>query len=193
MTNQTHLNKRRQFLIAGAAVLAAPTLVTASSNGYGIVGQKAPELKVRQWIDGQGKPSSFNLATHKGKFVFMEFWQAWCPGCHSHGFPTLKKLTDEFKDNKYFVPVAIQTAFEGYSVNTANQMRVMQKRYDLNIPMGHDAGKEGTHPYTMRTYRSGGTPWAVLISPEGEVLYNDFGINYDGAVTFLHDAIENLS
>ena len=193
MTNQTQLNKRRQFLIAGAAVLAAPTLVTAASNGYGIVGQKAPELKVQQWIDGQGKTSSFSLAAHKGKFVFMEFWQAWCPGCHSHGFPTLKKLTDEFKDNKYFVPVAIQTTFEGYSVNTANQMRVMQKRYDLNIPMGHDAGKEGTHPYTMRTYRSGGTPWAVLISPEGEVLYNDFGINYDGAVTFLHDAIEKLS
>ena len=44
----------------------------------------------------------------------------------------------------------------------------------------------------MRSYRSGGTPWAVLISPDGDVLYNDFGIDPDGAVDFLRKAIDKL-
>ena len=123
----------------------------------------------------------------------MEFWQAWCPGCHSHGFPSLKKITDALSDNAKFTSIAIQTTFEGFSVNTAGQLRVMQQRYDLPIIMGHDEGTEGVHPYTMQSYRSGGTPWSVLISPEGEVIFNDFSINTDKAITFLKDAIEEIS
>ncbi len=190
------LNSRRTFLLGSAAVLAvpmlAPKVAQAASNGYGIVGRQAPELKVSQWIDGKGKPTTFKLSDHKGKFVFLEFWQAWCPGCHKHGFPTLKKLVDEFKDSEYFVPVAIQTTFEGFSVNNAKQMRAIQMRYDLDIIFGHDEGSEEEHPHTMRSYRSGGTPWAVLISPDGEVLFNDFNINLEGAIAFLKKAIEEL-
>lgn len=193
MTKKTCSNQRRTFLLAGAATLLLPKMALSSTERYGIVGQAAPELKVSEWIDGEGKPTSFKLSEQKGKFVFMEFWQAWCPGCHSHGFPTLKKITDEFKDSKHFVPIAIQTTFEGFSVNTANQMRVIQKRYDLPIVMGHDAGKEGVHPHTMRSYRSGGTPWAVLISPEGKVIFNDFNISPEGAIKFLMTAIEKIS
>lgn len=53
------------------------------------------------------------------------------------------------------------------------------ERYDLPIMMGYDAGdsQTGRHPNTMTSYRSGGTPWAILISPDGKVLYNDFGID----------------
>ncbi len=197
MNNKNQSNKRRNFLLGSAAAVLAPQILVpkmaqASSNKYGIVGQQAPELKISQWIDGKGKPTTFKLSDHKGKFVFLEFWQAWCPGCHKHGFPTLKKLVDEFEGNKFFVPVAIQTTFEGFSVNNAKQMRAIQMRYDLDIIFGHDEGSEEKHPYTMSSYRSGGTPWAVLISPEGEVLFNDFNINLKGAVAFLHEAIEKL-
>ncbi len=187
------LNKRRDFLLAGAAALVAPKIVQAASNGYGIVGQQAPELKIAQWIDGKGKPTTFKLSDHKGKFVFLEFWQAWCPGCHKHGFPTLKKISDEFKDNENFVPVAIQTTFEGFSVNNAKQMRAIQMRYDLDMVFGHDEGSEGVHPHTMRSYRSGGTPWAVIISPEGKVIFNDFNISGEGAIKFFKKELDKLS
>ena len=143
---------------------------------------------VSEWIDGDGKPTSFKLSEQKGKFIFMEFWQAWCPGCHAHGFPSLKKMTDALSDNKHFVSIAIQTTFEGFSTNTADQMQVMQKRYDLPIIMGHDAGNEEAHPYTMKSYRSGGTPWAVLISPEGKVIYNDFSIQPESAIAYIKKA-----
>lgn len=198
MSNEKELlSNRRRFLLGSAgAVLVpqifAPKVTQAASNDYGIVGRQAPELKVSQWIDGKGKPTTFKLSNHRGKFVFLEFWQAWCPGCHKHGFPTLKILVDEFKDSEYFIPVAIQTTFEGFSVNNAKQMRAIQMRYDLDIIFGHDEGSEEEHPHTMRSYRSGGTPWAVLISPEGDVLYNDFAIDPDGSVAFLKRAIKEL-
>ena len=193
MKNKNFSNKRRTFLLASATTLLAPKIVQGKSNKYGIEGQIAPELKVSQWIDGKGKPTTFTLADHKGKFVFMEFWQAWCPGCHAHGFPTLKKLTDEFKGNKHFVPIAIQTTFEGFAANNAKQMRAIQMRYDLDIVFGHDEGTEDTHPYTMQSYRSGGTPWAVLISPEGKVIYNDFSISPESAIAYLKNAMKKLS
>lgn len=188
-------SQRRSFLLASAAAstLLIPKITTAASSRYGIVGQKAPELKVSEWIDGTGKSTTFKLSDHKGKFVFMEFWQAWCPGCHSHGFPSLKKITDGLEGNDKFISIAIQTTFEGFSVNTSNQMRVIQERYDLPIIMGHDAGTEGSHPYTMKSYRSGGTPWAVLISPDGDVIFNDFSINPESVISFLKKSIQELS
>ncbi len=199
-TKNSSNNPRRKFLLAGAAAtvaavtpeILAPKTAQAAANGYGIVGKQAPELKVPLWIDGKGKPTTFSLSDHKGKFVFLEFWQAWCPGCHKHGFPTLKKLVDEFKGSKHFVPVAIQTTFEGFSANNSKQMRAIQMRYDLDIVFGHDEGTAEEHPHTMKSYRSGGTPWAVLVSPDGDVLYNDFGIDPEGAVTFLKKAIKKL-
>ena len=194
VNNKNFSKTRRNIMKAGAASLLLPKTAFAANNNYGIVGQEAPELEISHWIDAKGKPTSFKLANHRGKFVFMEFWQFWCPGCHSHGFPGLKKISDALKDSKHFVAVAIQTTFEGHSSNTANKLQVIQKQYDLDIVMGHDAGDANSHenPKTMIDYRSGGTPWAILISPEGKVLFNDFQINPEGAITLLKQEISKM-
>lgn len=186
---------RRSLLLAGAATLAVPELVSAAAKGYGIEGQLAPELDVANWIDGQGAPGSFSLQGQGGKFVLLECWQAWCPGCHSHGFPTLQKVYGALKNSDYFVAVGVQTTFEGYATNTADKMREMQTRYDLPISMGHDAGdpSTGRRPTTMTNYHTGGTPWVILISPEGYVLYNDFGMDGDKAIAYLRAEIAILS
>jgi thiol-disulfide isomerase/thioredoxin len=186
---------RRSLILGGIAAVASPNLVKAAANGYGIEGQIAPELEVSQWIDGTGQPTSFKLSNERGKFVLLECWQAWCPGCHSHGFPTFQKVYQAFKNNKYFVAVGVQTTFEGYETNTSDKMRTMQVRYDLPIPMGFDAGnpEKGTHPSTMANYRTGGTPWVVLISPEGRVIYNDFGMDGDSAIAYLGTEIKKLA
>lgn len=191
--------QRRNVLKTGAAsatALLLPATLNAAKHQYGIAGKVAPELGITDWIDGDGKPTSFKLADHKGKFVFMEFWQSWCPGCHAHGFPTLKKISDAFKDSEHFTAVAIQTTFEGHSTNTSEKMRKIQKQYDLDIVFGHDAGDPKIahgHPKTMIDYRSGGTPWAVMISPEGKVLFNDFNINGEGAIQLLRKEIKQLA
>ncbi len=186
---------RRAFLSAAGIAALMPASLNAAPKGYGIVGQQAPELEVATWIDGKGQPSNFSLSDQHGKFVMLECWQAWCPGCHRHGFPALQKIFRAFQDHAHFVPVGIQTTFEGYSVNTQDKLMQMQTRYALPIMMGHDAGDESNnlHPSTMRNYRTGGTPWAILISPTGEVLYNDFSIDPDAAIKYLNEQLAKLS
>lgn len=196
--NTTYASERRKFLLKSATASLGGLLLPASvfaAEGYGILGQAAPELEIPHWIDGQGKATNFSLAEQRGKFVFIECWQAWCPGCHSHGFPGLQKIHAALKDSEYFTAVAIQTTFEGYSSNTIDKLEVMQQRYALPITMGHDQGSSDTHSYpnTMRSFRTGGTPWAILISPDGIVLYNDFSIDAENTIAYLNTEIAKLS
>ncbi len=103
------------------------------------------------------------------------------------GFPTLKKLTEVFKDNDQVKFWAVQTVFEGYSINSQAKLRKNQLKYDVKIPMAHAPGNNETHeiPPIMRAYRSGGTPWAVIIDPAGKVIYNHFHIEADQAVAVI--------
>ena len=97
----------------------------------------------------------------------------------------MKQISDALKDNPKVVFAGIQTVFEGHYTNTVDKVREIQLRYDLQMPMGHDPGLEGGHPQTMRDYRTGGTPWMILINPERQVVYNDYGIDADKAIAFL--------
>lgn len=169
----------------GAATLPATTQLFAISERYGIVGQQAPELKVGYWIDAKGDKTQFRLADHKGKWVFLKCFQSWCPGCHSHGLPALKQISEALADNSNVVLAGIQTVFEGHTINTVDKVRETQLQYDLKIPMGHDPGDKRS--YTMQDYRTGGTPWMILIDPSHKVIFNAFSINADKAIKFLKE------
>ncbi len=181
---------RRQLLKTGLLALGAlpmtqTTQAKAAPNRHGIVGQRAPELRVDYWIDEHGKKTDFKLAHHQGKWIFLKGFQSWCPGCHSHGLPTLKKISDALADNPKVAFAGIQTVFEGHWINRQSKVRETQLKYDLKLPMGHDPGGENGRSYTMTDYRTGGTPWMILINPERIVIYNDFGIDADKAIAFL--------
>lgn len=180
---------RRELLTTGitggAALLLAPRGIAAVSR-YGIKGRRAPELEVGYWIDADGAETSFRLAEHDGKWIFLKCFQSWCPGCHSHGFPALKIISDALAGNPGVAIAAIQTVFEGHYTNTVDKLREIQLQYGLRLPMGHDPGAGRGHPKTMIDYRTGGTPWMILIDPERRVVYNDYGIDPRRAVEFLH-------
>lgn len=181
---------RRNLLKSGLVGLGGLAMqqinpLTAASPNYGIRGRLAPELKVDYWIDPDGAATDFKLADHAGKWVFLKCFQSWCPGCHSHGFPALKAMSDALADNSQVVFAGIQTVFEGHYTNTVDKVREIQLRYDLHLPMGHDPGLEHGRPQTMADYRTGGTPWMILIDPERQVLFNDYGIDVDKAIAFL--------
>jgi thiol-disulfide isomerase/thioredoxin len=169
----------------GSMVLPRSNLVMATASDYGIKGHIAPELQVDYWIDENGDRTNFKLTDHEGKWVFLKCFQSWCPGCHSHGFPALKQISDALAGNPKIVFAGIQTVFEGHYTNTIDKVREIQLQYDLRMPMGHDPGPESGSPRTMVSYRTGGTPWMILISPDREVIYNDFGIDSEKAIAFL--------
>lgn len=186
---------RRAFLrtlSVGSAALALGVGGKAHSQATrGIEGYMAPELALDYWIDGDGNPSSFSMQKERGKWVFLKCFQNWCPGCHSSGFPTLKAFSDEFYGNPKVAIAGIQTVFEGYSTNTVDAVRELQLRYDLPVVMGHDPGNRETHdvPTTMRNYRTGGTPWLILINPDGVVVYNGFHVDPDKLIEYVGSQI----
>lgn len=200
--NATHNAERRELVkksarLAGLAALsstAMPILAGAQESQpskYGIEGYEAPELDINYWIDGDGEPANFSIAESKGKWTLLKCFQSWCPGCHSSGFPTLKAFSDEFHGHPKVAIAGIQTVFEGFSTNTQDEVRKLQLRYKLPIVMGHDPGDpDGIHSSdTMLKYRNGGTPWIILIDPEGFVAFNGFRVDTKKLIAFVHEEI----
>jgi len=144
--------------------------MTQATNG------PAPALRVQHWIDRMGAPRAPLTLSELGDGCKMLFcFQAWCEGCHQRGFPALKQLVDAL-EGKGFGFAAIQTVFEGEEENTAEKLKEMQEKYDLHLPFGHDH-VAGEYPTIMQDYRTGGTPWFILINPAGEIIHNDFAMD----------------
>lgn len=145
----------------------------------GIVGDKAPELRVSQWIDGNGQVRDpLKLAEIGPDYKILFFYQHWCPGCHLHGFPALKRMIDHLSKRGVGFAV-IQTVFEGYETNTADKLAVDQSNHHLHIPFGHDMSMDNElYSATVADYLPGGTPWFVIIDPQGVVIFNDFQLDF---------------
>ncbi|MCH9687645.1 MAG: TlpA family protein disulfide reductase [Deltaproteobacteria bacterium] len=141
----------------------------------GILGQRAPELRVPQWLANVDSGADLKIADIDAPFIYLYNFQSWCPGCHSHGFPTMKAVKDALErqavgDRMQFV--AVQTVFEGHDVNTADKAIESAARHGLtDVPLGQDSGSP---PTIMADYRTGGTPWTVIIGPDRSVVYNGF-------------------
>jgi thiol-disulfide isomerase/thioredoxin len=189
---------RRSFI--QTSILSAASVSSLSFSRYlsaqptrGIKGVLAPELEVPHWVNGKGEPQApFTIAQHRGKWIYLKCFQEWCPACHSIGFPNLQKLVAAFPDDKTVVSAVIQTTFEGFTSNTKEALRKNQLRYNLDLPFGHDPGNielpanhPNRYPKTMGAYRTGGTPWVVIINPDGVVVFNDFHIDIKKLITFL--------
>lgn len=148
---------------------------------------KAPEFDVKHWIDANGnKTEPIKLSDFKGQFKVVYCFQSWCPGCHSKGLPDLQKMVDALKGNNTIAFMAIQTVFEGHDSNTYEKMVETQKRYELKIPFGHDAGNDGkSRSNIMTNYQTGGTPWFIFIDKHDNVVFSDFHLNPEAAIDFL--------
>ena len=111
------------------------------------------------------------------------------------GFPTLQKLTHAYKNQNQVIFLAVQTVFEGYAYNSQDKLRKNQLEWGLNIPMAHAAGNAQTHaiPEIMQQYRSGGTPWTVIIDPHGWVAYNDFHLEAESAAALIKKLLSQES
>jgi len=204
LTNLTTSNLSRRKLLertaAGVAIgagLTATKAVAQTSNGirWGIEGQEAPEIKLDYWIDANGDPGQFSVLESRGKWVFLKCFQDWCPGCHRSGFPTLQAFSKRFHNHPDVAIAGIQTVFEGHHTNTLEDVRKLQLRYELPIVMGHDPGDPETdkRPVTMVNYFTGGTPWLILINPEGTVVYNNYHVDSGKLIEYVAEQLETES
>jgi len=153
---------------------------------YGNVGEKPAEWNVQQWLNLPSAKQTVQLADYQGKILYLYCFQAWCPGCHSHGFPTLLETQNHFKDSDDVEFVAIQTVFEGFEQNTLDAAGQVIKRHGLSMPVGHDPGPDGRRSWILENYHTGGTPWAIIIGKDGIVRYSDFRLSTSEAVGLIN-------
>lgn len=156
----------------------------------GRLNAQAPELRTKLWIGGDGdrmdRPLQLADLGSGAKVLFA--FQHWCPGCHSRGFPALRRLYDALSPHGVGF-AAIQTVFEGEAVNTFDKLRLNQSSYDLPIPFGHDvATPPDPLPAFMRDYQTGGTPWFTVIDTKGRVAFAGFQIDADRMLEALSPA-----
>lgn len=157
----------------------------------GILDEPAPELGVTQWIDAAGQPmAGYGLDKMPGAFKLIFCFQDACPGCHLTGFPALTRLVEAFRGARWVSFAAVQTVFEDFESNTVDRVAANQRKYALPIPFGHDAGAghEGAGSVLMQRYRSGGTPWFILVDADGMVVYNHFRIDTEKLIAYLKRA-----
>jgi thiol-disulfide isomerase/thioredoxin len=143
---------------------------------------KAPKFGVDIWI--QSPKKNLDIEDFKGKVLYIYGFQAWCPGCHSHGFPTLRKLAEHYQEDKDVAFVAIQTVFEGYSSNTIEAAKKIIKDYKLTMPVGH-SGINGIRSEFMLNYNTGGTPWTIIVDKNGNIQFSDFHLKVDQAISII--------
>lgn len=166
-------------------ILWLPTLIFMRQASLGIQDQRAPEWNVATWFNTGPAGTPLRLADITSPVVYLYCFQAWCPGCHSHGFPTMTQVRERFGGGEVTF-VAVQTVFEGHNVNTADRAVAAAAQHGLGgIPIGHDPGVDGGRPNLMTSYRTGGTPWTVIIGPERRVCLDGFQVDADAAVAII--------
>jgi thiol-disulfide isomerase/thioredoxin len=149
-----------------------------------VVGHPAPRWGVTEWTNLPEGTKKLDVDDFAGKVVVLFCFQSWCPGCHSRGFPTLKALVKRFAGDDDVAFVAVQTVFEGFAQNTAEKAWATAKKYKLDIPFGH-SGTAKARPAIMKSYRTRGTPWMIVIDREGKVRFSDFHIQTDQAIGLI--------
>lgn len=84
------------------------------------VNEKAPELTLDSWI--QGEPSSIDR--EKGKVILIEVFQVNCPGCFMHGFPEVIDIYNKYQEQPLVV-WGLATAFEDFDKNNLENLTTL--------------------------------------------------------------------
>jgi hypothetical protein len=85
----------------------------------------------------------------------------------------LQEIADHYKNDSNVSFVAIQTTFEGFSVNNFQILPEVIKEYGLTIPVGQNGWKGSPSPLMYR-YKTRGTPWVVIIDGNGIIRRSNF-------------------
>lgn len=86
------------------------------------IGEKAPNLKISEWV--QGMPTNFDQ--EKDKIILAEVFQVNCPGCFMYGIPEAINIYNKYKEEGVRV-VGIATAFEDFDKNTLDNLKLLLK------------------------------------------------------------------
>ena len=86
------------------------------------IGQKAPNLKISQWVQGLDT----NLDKQGDNIILVDVFQVNCPGCFMYGIPESIEIYNKYKTEGVSV-LGIATAFEDFDKNTISNLELLVK------------------------------------------------------------------
>ena len=134
--------------VAGALILLS--MATVAQH------QPYQDIQLKQFPDLQ--PRTLSSIDNK-KPTYLKFWASWCKPCMEQ-MPHFEKTYQKYRDELNVIAVNINMNEE------AARIEEVIKRFDLHMPVWLD--NEGALGVALGLI---GTPYSVLINPEGKVLY----------------------
>ncbi|MDX6693777.1 MAG: hypothetical protein QOF02_1380 [Blastocatellia bacterium] len=138
-----------------------------------LVGQRAPEIDIAQWIGGERT----SLAELRGQVVLLEFWATWCKPCHEM-FPKLKELHEAHAARGLNILALTRhyLAYGGGDNSRAEELELIRRfvsERELPFPVGIAEDER-----LQAVYGATGLPAIVLIDRRGIIRYR-FGSGGD--------------
>lgn len=101
------------------------------------------------------------LEDFRGKYVFINFWNTWCPPCREE-MPDLNRLYQDYRDKNVeflFINITLQE-------KSREQVESFLKEMNLQLPVYLDRRGEVAMAYGVRSI-----PSTLVLNPKGEVVY----------------------
>ncbi|MBD9178387.1 MAG: TlpA family protein disulfide reductase [Odoribacter splanchnicus] len=146
---------KNTFILIGLLFLGNVIFAQESNQGKqlwakSILNQKAPELKVQQWLT--------DMPDTKGKFVLIDFWATWCGPCRK-AIPELNALQKEFKNDLVVIGISDEAP---------------EKVEAMKTPVIEYYSAIDTQAEMKKQLEVKGIPHVILIDPKGIVRWEGF-------------------
>lgn len=130
------------------------------------VGDKAPEIKVDNWVKGT-KVESFE----PGKVYIVEFWATWCPPCRA-SIPGLSELAKKHKDVAVIgVAASERKEKDGSDKRLENLKTFVEKQQGaIAYTIAYDSDREMGTPW-MKASGQQGIPAAFIVDHTGKIAW----------------------
>ena len=106
--------------------------------------------------------SKLDLASHKGKVVYLDFWASWCKPCRE-SFPWMNGLLNKYPADKFII----------LTVNLDTEARTMHYFLD-QVPVRFDIYHDPSGAIAEK-FKLEGMPTSYLIDANGKVVSRHIG------------------
>lgn len=144
----------RLSMTAALLLLASASPAVAQDGAPSLVGQKAPELQTREWLNSDGRT---RIADYAGEVVLVEAFATWCGPCRGQ-MPHLTELTKKY-GKKGLTVLSITQEPREVVLQYMSQLNVAPVEYTLGMGGGNGG------------YKTQFIPFAWLVGADGTVVW----------------------
>jgi peroxiredoxin len=153
---------RSLVLWAFAFAVACAALFSAAASASVAVGDKAPDFKLTNVIDGD---KAVKLSDYTNKPTLLVFWASWCPHCQRE-VPVLQKVFTDLK-GKGMNAVGISAD------QARDDAKGFVKRYNVTFPNAFAGNDDGAK--VIDSYEVQGVPTIFLLDKNRNVVWTHVG------------------